>query len=73
MEQWEDFYSKAEKVVNKYFDLIYRAWQTSKEKDDHNSYLQNSATLKDIASKHVTKLAVLASQTVKVFSALSNS
>jgi hypothetical protein len=70
--EWEDFYSKVKEIVNGYFDLIYKSWQSSTERQNHNSYLQNSSALKDIVKKNTKKLDALAEKISKIFLSLGS-
>ena len=65
-DEYEKCFSKLEKTINQYFEIVYRAWETNPNGDNYNAYLQNSSTLKEIAKKNVKKMETLGKDTQKI-------
>jgi len=66
-DEYSKCYCRLEKIINRYFELIYTEWQSNPDKDDYNAYLQNSSTPKEIMKKNTKKLEVLAKKTQRIF------
>lgn len=63
------FFNKIEKIINKYFEYIYKTWD---EYEYYNSYLQNSKTKKNIINKYESKINQLDMKTKNIFENILN-
>lgn len=62
----QKFFRKMEKIINKYFEYIYKTWD-KEEYPYHNAYLQNPGTMKNILTKYKNKISDLDEKTKKIF------
>jgi len=62
---YEDkFYKKIEKIINQYFEYIYKTWD---KKEYYNTFLQNSNTKQNIITKYENEITNLDEKTQKLF------
>ena len=57
-ETYNGFVNDMERIISKYFEIIYKAWKTSKE-PSHTAYLKNSSTIKDIEKRYSKDIKLL--------------
>lgn len=60
------FIDRIRKGISKYFEIIYKAWKASEE-PNHNTYLKNSSTIKDIEKRYMKNIKELQEQTKSIF------
>lgn len=63
---YNSFVNKMNRVISKYFEIIYKAWKASEE-PNHNTYLKNSSTSKDIEKRYIKDIKELKKQTKSIF------
>ena len=63
---FEDFVNEIDRIISKYFEIIYKAWKASEE-PNHNTYLKNSSTIKDIEKRYSKDIKLLKKQTASIF------
>ncbi|GAG71967.1 unnamed protein product, partial [marine sediment metagenome] len=61
---YQRFSRKMEKIINKYFEYIYKTWD---EKEYYNTYLQSSKTMKNILTKFGEEISGLDNKTKTIF------
>jgi hypothetical protein len=63
-EEYRRFFKKMKKIINKYFEYIYKTWDGI---EYYNAYLQNSKTMKRIIRKYRTEIGDLGEETKEIF------
>lgn len=62
--EYQKYFKKMEKIINKYFEYIYKTWD---EIEYYNTYLQSSKTTKKILTKYKKEISDLDEKTKKIF------
>lgn len=60
----QKFFRKMEKIINKYFEYIYKTWD---EIEYYNTYLQSSTTMKNILTEYTSEISDLDEKAKKIF------
>lgn len=63
-DEYQKFYKKIEKIINQYFEYIYKTWD---KKEYYNAYLQKLKTKEEIIAKYGKQMTDLDTKTQKHF------